>query len=289
MVWTLPGRVNDPVLQKKAILETSYGFSRTFNPRNIEFSWYPLWGQILSDLVADVPHLIVYPQFPVWVVHEDVDEDQDDGDDPEEVEEVVMDDQPEGEQDDTSLNDDDDDVEGVGTGNISFSSTIAVKDARGVVVDFAILSLTVVPEAEQKDRYGGWRITTASVGLLVEVKRFASRSLKGEELDLMILAQVEEAREDLVEQAGYLFLQDEKNTSVKCIAAAGPYWSGTTIYRTDIGGTIHRISAKDPDYRPSGKKTDRKPRWTKILRVDCAPSMARLYTLYTKLENLEDA
>ncbi|KAG1768022.1 hypothetical protein EV702DRAFT_1282455 [Suillus placidus] len=253
MAWTLPGHINNPVLQKKAILETSYAFSRTLNPRNVEFSWYPLWGQTLCDLVADVPDLIVAAQFPVWVVHEDNDaqEAQDDGDNPEEVEEEEV------------------------------AKVVVVKDQReqhavGIVVDFAILSLTAVPEAREKLRYGGWRITTVNVGLLVEVKR----SWNGK------FGDIAEAREDLIEQAGYLFLKDANKTSVMAIAAAGPYWSGTTINCADIERTIHRLSAKDPSYQPPGKESqDRLPRWNKILCIDGASSTARLRTVYMKLRD----
>jgi hypothetical protein len=204
-----------PLLPHKARLEMSYAFSRTFNPRNLEILWYPLWCQTLFDLVASVPNLIVAPQFPVWIIrHHDYEhEDADDGDDPEEIKEI------EGEEEHNEP-EEEEDYE-VGAGDISFTSTVPEKKAEGVLVDFAILSLRALPQPKEKLRYGGWRITGASVCLLVELKRFVSRSLKDDELNVEILAHVQEARSDLVKQAGYLFIKDKTKNSIMAIAAAG--------------------------------------------------------------------
>jgi hypothetical protein len=214
--WILPGRAINPVTKHKAILEKSFAFSRTFNPRNIEFHWYALWGQILSDLVADVPNLIVAPQFPVWFVQmEDDHEDEDDGDDPEEIDQLPPRNSPEA----------DDEEFGCAAGDVSFASTVPEKDADEVVVDFAILHLMAVAQPQQKVRYGGWRITEANIGLLVELKRFTSRSLKGEELEAGIDWKISEACNDLIVQAGHVFIQNPNKQYVYAIAASGicPY------------------------------------------------------------------
>ncbi|KAG2744211.1 hypothetical protein P692DRAFT_20744482 [Suillus brevipes Sb2] len=271
----------EPLLPHKARLETSYAFSRTFNPRNLEFLWYPLWCQTLFDLAASVPNLIVAPQFPVWIIrhHDNEHEDANEGDDPEEIEEIQGEEQhnepEEGDYED-------------GAGDISFASTVPEKKAEGVLVDFAILSLRAVPQPKEKLRYGGWRITGASVCLLVELKRFVSRSLKDDELNVKILAHVQEARSDLVKQAGYLFIKDKAKDSVMAIAAAGPFWSGATIHRDDIKLTMHILSANDPSYQPPGEKfVDRVPKWNKIIRLDgassAAASEARLRTVCKKM------
>src|SRR5258705_347386 len=76
--WILPGRKDVPTTRYKAILGTSFAFSYKFNPRNLEYHWYPLWDQTLSDMVWDVPNLIVAPQYPVWFVPQD---DEDGGED----------------------------------------------------------------------------------------------------------------------------------------------------------------------------------------------------------------
>ncbi|KAG1720481.1 hypothetical protein EDB19DRAFT_1964635 [Suillus lakei] len=192
--WILPGRVNNPVMRYKAILETSLAFSRTFNSRNIEFPWYALWNQTLCDLVADVPNLIVTPQFPVCIAAQC---------------KAVASKKP-----------DDNEDEG-GAGDISFASTVAEKHADSVVVDFVILNLTAQPQSGWKSRYGGWRIAAASVDLLVEVKRFASRSATGKAQEALIFEKIVEARGDLLNQAAHLFIQDSKKKSVLGIAAAG--------------------------------------------------------------------
>jgi hypothetical protein len=148
--WILPGRENDPVSRYKATLQKSFAFSRTFNPRNIEFYWYPVWDQILTNLVSDVANLIVAPQFPAWFVPEDDQEDVDgkdgdgDGDDPEEVEKHDMN----AENRDTiaiardSALPRDDDAGEFEAGNISFASTIPQNDAKSVIVDFTIVHVT---------------------------------------------------------------------------------------------------------------------------------------------------
>ncbi|KAG1864338.1 hypothetical protein F4604DRAFT_1905365 [Suillus subluteus] len=290
----------DQLLPRKTRLETSYAFSRTFNTRNMEFYWYPLWCQTLFDLVAGVPNLIVAPQFPVWIVkHNDQVEDADDGDDPDEVEELER--IAQGEQavaggmqvpsiDVEELGDHEPEI---GAGDISFASTVPEKDASSVLVDFAVVSLTAVPRSEEKLRYGGWRITAANTCLLVEVKRFASRSLKDDELDADIKLHIEEARNDVVAQAGYIFLQDETKDSIMVIAAAGPYWSGTTIHRGDVERTMDQLSSKDPSYRPPGEQLfDQEPNWNKILRLDgassTAASEARLRTICKKMREMGD-
>ncbi|KAG2113805.1 uncharacterized protein F5147DRAFT_679896 [Suillus discolor] len=289
----------DQLLPRKTRLETSYAFSRTFNSRNIEFYWYPLWCQTLFDLVAGVPNLIVAPQFPVWIIeHNDQVEGADDGDDPEEVEELEK--PAQGEHTgaggmqvlDNDVDDEDHEPE-VGAGDISFASTIPEKDARSVLVDFTVVRLTAVPQPEEKSRYGGWRITAANACLLVEVKRFASRSLKDDELDEDIKFHIDEARADILVQAGCVFLQDETKDSVMAIAAAGPYWSGATIHRDDVRDTMDHLSNSDPSYRPSGEQLlDRVPKWNKILRLDGASSTvaseARLRTICKKMREMED-
>jgi hypothetical protein len=306
--WILPGRRDNTAMRYKAILETSLAFSRIHNPRNIEYFWYPLWDQTLSDLVADVPNLVVAQQFPVWIVPaDDNHEDENGGDDPEEI--VVPVEEQEARRGSRMIKDknkdgDNGDLE-IGVGDISFASTVPEKDARGVLVDFAILNLTAVTQPLQKERYGGWRITAASVGLLVEVKRFPSRSLTGREQESQILESLAEAKNELIEQAGYLFLQDTNMDSVLAIAAtgnyyihisgvhthdlhfAGPYWSGTTICRGDVDETMRRLSAKDPSYLAPGKQgPDRKLKWNNALRIDVPRSRNRLRTIYNTLTNM---
>lgn len=241
--WNLPGRNNDPVMRYKAILDTYFAFSRTLNPRNIECPWYPLWTQTLSDLVAGIPNVIVAPQYAIWFMPVDVDpEDENDGDDPEEIQSP-----PQDEGRGVSEVPSEDDDQGNGASDISFASTIAEKHPEGVIVDFAILKLTAVtqPQPESKSRYGGWRITATSVGLLVEVEWFASRSRTGQTLKAAILEKIMEARAEL------------NKHSVLGIAAAGPCWYSAMIRRANVKEKIIRtLSTVDPSYQPPSQQPD---------------------------------
>lgn len=299
--WALPGRVINPVAKDKTILETSFAFSRTFNSRNIEFHWYALWAQILSDLVADVPNLIVVPQFPVWYVptkddDDDDDDDEDDGDEDDD-EDDDDDDEDEGDGDDPeeidllppgSSPEDEDEEFGCGAGDVSFASTVPQKDAEQVLADFSILHLKAAAQPQQMDRYGGWAITEVNIGLLVEVKRSASRSLEGQEQSEAISEKIKEACDDLITQAAHVFIQDLDKKYVYAIAASGPYWRGTTIHRTQVLGTMHFYADKDPSYQPPKEQpTDRKLRWNQIIRVDLPSSIKRLQTIYNNLKKMD--
>lgn len=179
-----------------------------------------MWGQALSDLVADVPNLIVAPQFPVWFIPEDDREVEGDdsliGDDPEEVE--CQDPKTEG-----AVHGGDDEL-GDHEGQeleLSFALTVPENDAKTALVDFALINVNGEPYKRQKSRYGGWKITEADVGVLVEIKRFTSRSLTGYEFEDKLQERVLEARDDLVVKAAYLFIQYPHKDYVLAIAASG--------------------------------------------------------------------
>ncbi|KAG2062842.1 hypothetical protein BDR04DRAFT_1164563 [Suillus decipiens] len=283
--WALPGQEHDPVQRYAAILQNSLGYSRTFNPRNLEFYWYPLWGQTLFDLVANVPNLIVAPQFPIWIVplddtNTEVESDED-GDDPEEVTLQTATGTTQTPAIELHSNDDNDSIhEG-----ISMALTNPAPDAKGVVVDFAILRIGAQDESQHKRRYGGWRITEVDIGLLVEVKRYPSRGLAGGDLVEQLRARIDEAIEDLIEQAGFLFLENTRRHSVLAIAAAGPYWCNATIQRADVKGVLGRISTRDPSYSEQSKGRST-VKWSNIIRLGLARSNDRLRTVHNRLVEL---
>ncbi|KAG1872405.1 hypothetical protein DFJ58DRAFT_910696 [Suillus subalutaceus] len=265
--WILPGR-------------TSLAFSRTLNPRNVEFLWYPLWDQTLSDLVADVSNLIVAPQFPVWFVPVDDPEGENDGDDPEEILVQPFEKEDSDSESAASENQDDHEQFGIGAGRHLFHID---RPGEGCCQRHSVAQ----PQPVLKARYGGWRITAASVGLLVEVKRFCSRSLAGDELEAEILSRVVEASADLVNQAAHVFLQDPNRNSMLALAAAGPYWRSAKIHRTEVYGTMHNLATKDPNYQAPGEhRPDREPKWNSIIRVDLARSRDRLRTIHNNLVNM---
>ncbi|KAJ8579486.1 hypothetical protein M405DRAFT_886440 [Rhizopogon salebrosus TDB-379] len=298
--WVLPGRKSNPVRQYKSILQKSFAYSRTFNPRNIEFYWYPVWDQTLSDLVSDVANLVVAPQFPVWFVPQDdqdsedeVNEDDDgDGDDPEEVETHNPNTKNSAPAAGNSTFSGDDDAGEFEAGNISFASTVPQNNARSAIADFAIIHVTGQRQPKLKNRYGGWRITGAKVGLLVEVKRFARRSLTGKEFNEELELEVAPACDDLLEQAAHLFLQPENKDqdAVLAIAAAGPFWCNTKIYRANVKSLMRRLSQKDPTYNLEEDlaEWDRDPQvqWSNMLRLDIVRSNDRLHTIYKSLKGM---
>jgi len=296
-------RSNAPILHYKAILEKSFAFSRTFDPRNLEYHWYPLWNQTLSDLVSRVPNLIIAPQYPLWFVPQGDEEIEDDGNsddenDPEEVKASIR-----GSRTESTVLEGDDDDQVVADMSFASESTMPEKYAKSVIVDFAIINLGGVPlQQKQNTHYGGWRITRADVGLLVEVKRFASRSLTpaSAELEKALELRISEAGDDLINQAAHLFLQDEGKDFVLAIAAAGNssthvhrthhdhhsllglYWRSTKIYRDDVKETMIDIQELDPTYQVHARK-DVRLEWSSLLRLDLAQSNDHLQTIYNSL------
>ena len=305
--WILPGRKDAPITRYKAILEKSFAYSRTFNQRNPEYNWYSLWNQTLSDLVSDIPNVIVAPQYPVWFIpqnDEEIEEDEGDGDgnDPEEIEVTIGGSHHSRHAECTLLEVDDED--GVDA-DVSFASTTPEKDAKSVIVDFAIINLSAVPlhQPRQKVRYGGWKITQANVGLLVEIKRFVSRGLTDAESKKALEGRIIEAHDDLVTQAAHLFLQDEGKDSVLAIAAAGIssmhfrhtchdsypliglYWCSTKISRGDVKKSMRTFRELDTTYQGSDSNIDNEElKWSSLLRLDLARSNDRLHTIYKSLK-----
>jgi len=286
-------------MRYKAILETSFAFSYTFNPRNLEYHWYPLWNQTLSDMVSDVPNVIVAPQYPIWFVPQDDEvgnederdkdddkeyEDDGSGGDPEEVPIVSEGELLPGEG--TAVLEDDNDGEDMG--EVSFALTVPEKDARGVIVDFAVINLGGVPLKQPggKMRYGGWRITAANIGLLVEIKSFVSRRLTSAELEKEIGAEIPVACDDIVKQAAYLFLQDPNKESVLAIAAVGHWWCNTKINRGDVNHIMQLLAEKDPSFQVNFGPAVVPLKWTKVLRLGVAPSNDRLRTIYNSLKSI---
>ncbi|KAG2075186.1 hypothetical protein BDR04DRAFT_1092050, partial [Suillus decipiens] len=138
----------------------------------------------------------VAPPFPLLYVS--IDDDHEDEDDENDLEEITMQEDEDDGDNGEKMQEDKDDGEGEGEDNISLALTILGKGAHSVFVDFAILNLTAVAQAQKRHCYGGWKITAVSVGLLVEVKHFPSRSLEGPDLEAQILRWVTEVQNNLI-------------------------------------------------------------------------------------------
>ncbi|KIJ67408.1 hypothetical protein HYDPIDRAFT_108162 [Hydnomerulius pinastri MD-312] len=314
--WNLPGRsgLGSPGTNTfKSTLARSLGFSRTFNDRNLEYLWYPLWCSTLVDLVADSPNLIVAPQHPVYFSIHDLEvwevdqglEEEPEGDTPEEVEipgsggqandstggePAAMDIAPANPDNvldvlrahgDSAFGEDDTfDAEN----EISFS-TVAGFGVSEVHVDYAVLHVKAIPSNEVPDRYYGWRITELSVPVIVEEKRFPSRSLTGERQRRLIYNKIFEAAHQLYEQASHLFFRHPEMQAVTAIAASGPYWSDLLIHRNDVSHFMPAVANNVPRRRlPFSKEQDLL--WSVPLCLDVPQSTARLRTIYERLRQL---
>ncbi|KAG2738102.1 hypothetical protein P692DRAFT_20956929 [Suillus brevipes Sb2] len=263
---------------REPILERSYAFSYWFNPRNIEYYWYPLWAQTLFQLAENIPttSMIMAPQFPMIRDHGGVsDEIVEEGKtvlDPDELEETKHD----------GIQDTSEPLDPAGDSDLDTSvETIPVKNAKGVVVDFVIINLGTEEAKQKTNRNGGMDVIVEDVILLVEVKRFASRSLNGLELNKQIREQLMEAKADLCRQAAHLFLLDEVKESVLAICAAGPYWSETKIFRKDIEATLARLSKikKSDDVNLK----DRQLKWGRPMRIGSDSSNKNLLKIRHEL------
>ncbi|KAG1732986.1 hypothetical protein EDB19DRAFT_1242771 [Suillus lakei] len=112
----------------------------------------------------------------------------------------------------------------------------SVSPWRGTLA-FAVVSLTAVSQSFAME--GGEYLWLVTACLPVDVKRFASRSLKNDEPDADIKLYIDEARSDLVVQVGLFFIQDETKDSIMVIATAGKSYMPhicTTYHDCHIAG-----------------------------------------------------
>jgi len=299
--FQLPGRNRaapiDPEINIfKATLAKSLAFSRTFNNRNLEFPWYPCWGSTLFDLVADRSNLIVAPQHPLYFSDEDIErwgddmgsETAEEGCDPYESEgpppTIAA---PHGPVPPPvlSTNITLDDYEYMECDPDASFSTTPGRRVSEVYVDYAIIHVDA-SSCETPARYSGWQITQMSVPLLVEQKRFASRSLGGPELMRSIKGCISEAICQLHQQAAHLFVVDIEATSVMAIGACGPYWSDMIIERNNIPNIIEQVTmgkTMSKAHLTAEVKANLFARWTEPLLLDTPESNIRFHNIYERL------
>ncbi|KIJ09406.1 hypothetical protein PAXINDRAFT_157890 [Paxillus involutus ATCC 200175] len=293
----------------KAALAKSLAFSRTFNERNLEYMWYPSWCLTLVDLVADCPNLIVAPQYPLYYSADALDkwqremgiEDEEEGCDPDDGEfdpddEEVDPNAEEFDLDDEEVDPDYEEVPAVRGRATAFAGppvrapSHSIEPEEDVSMDFeddgSVATIPGRGGEDDNDRYGGWRITEVSVPLIVEEKRFPSRSLSGPALATRIKGHIADAMYQLHQQAAHLFLSDSKPQSVMVIGACGPYWSNTTIDRGNIDNIMDVLAGPISKKRLAEKVESILLRWSKPLCLDVARSNARLGTVYDRLRAL---
>ncbi|KAI0948215.1 hypothetical protein AcW1_009790 [Taiwanofungus camphoratus] len=165
----------------------------------------------------DMPNFIVSPQYPIWITEDAVKkiaEDAEDGDDLEENSVGVFADSYT-EDVPTEISEESD--EEVGDSSFSTSGTSPASDSSSRLVDYAIVRVEADPidgPQGQKIRYDRWHITWEKVVLLVEQKRYPSRSLSQAQLQVELRKRLNEAWNDLEAQAAHLFLKDPSMDSV---------------------------------------------------------------------------
>ncbi|GLB34711.1 hypothetical protein LshimejAT787_0202760 [Lyophyllum shimeji] len=301
MAFSFPG--TNRVTTLRGILTRSLAYSRTYNTRNLEHYWYPCWNHTLVDLTADNSRLLVAPQFPLYISpHADIDDQQETNQDGDEE----VDDSPRGEGEG---GDEGPWIEGaasLGTtpqvgaqpqadseelmADLSFSTAATTPDAKAVarVTDFAILHISPQQSTALPRRYEGYRVDRLTVPLILEEKRFPSRSLAGDAFTDKLKTRVREAQEAAVFQVALLFRKFPAMQSVMVIAAAGPYWTNTTFRRSPTG----RLSAEEfqkamriDDFAEIYRTVDHR-RWSKALRLNTSESTHRFRAIYNNLAKL---
>ncbi|KAH7903488.1 hypothetical protein BJ138DRAFT_1107629 [Hygrophoropsis aurantiaca] len=299
------------------MLAKSFGFSRTFNTRNIEFFWYSLLLHALVDLTSDLPGLLIFPQFPAYVNEEfyathlqgDIEGDEDrgieniegfdvalnldhniqlardiEGDEDNILENLEgfdalnLDDQvaPETLDDeiDTFLNNPEQDF------STASMHTIPARKAKGVLTDYALIyTLTKEDPKGHSARYGGIRITRAKVTLIVEQKRFCSRSLDTAAAEKAMTRLLAMAQQQASDQAAYFFIQYPDTKEIIALAVCGPFWRNATLTPAHVAQRIAEIK-RDPN---ANLVLETPEVWRRALRLDLKDSRNRFGQIHEEL------
>ncbi|OCH88178.1 hypothetical protein OBBRIDRAFT_108752 [Obba rivulosa] len=285
----------------KGILARSLGFSRTHNPRNLEFLWYPLWAHVLAQLFLEVDTIFIAPQFPVWLSpsrKQDEDEEGElDGEDWE-ADMAAIDAEEDEEEEDAgdppAINPQDCDDEDVpAISSASSNPTVAEPEATSQIIDTAVISIdaeTVLHEQvteQQKIRYGGLRVDAVAVPLIVENKDFVHRHYSGEELRQAIVAKVADMSIQMRMQAAYILCRYPVMEYVYAIAAVGPYWCSTRMVRK-VKLTVEQLhqirmgESELPEFEMV-QDTVKMSKWSVPLLLGTDASTARLNRLKQKV------
>ncbi|KAH7903297.1 hypothetical protein BJ138DRAFT_1120527 [Hygrophoropsis aurantiaca] len=252
----------------KAFLARSFGYSRKFNERNIEFFWYPIFNHALVDLVSGLPNFVVAPQFPAHVTAEWLDEHgyNDDDDEPQ-VEEAE-------DGDDFNVIDIADASGSVPRflrilprnllADLSISSTTTTPghDVDGVVTDFAVI-------------YLGGRIRKYS-------KRYGHFDIEEGDAAIRALTRaIEKAKNQALIQAAYFFVKFPKTKQITAIAAVSLYWTSAKLTEDHVATHMELIKGRTP---PAVE--DQQAPWLEVVPLDYASSRNRLKTIHNELAAL---
>ncbi|KII88066.1 hypothetical protein PLICRDRAFT_92893 [Plicaturopsis crispa FD-325 SS-3] len=283
-----PGDVRQALLRSAA-------YSRTLNPRNIEHLWYPLYDEVLRNLIGDIPTLVVAAQYPVWLNPTGAraaaapanlgaeEEGPRDGDAPDEGFQVYFGPEPptaDGAPDDG----DDGGEEMMEPGSISVAATAPAH--RGAAFpDFAIVRLLPV-DASDHWRYEGWRIAAVEPQIFVEQKRYISRSLPNSGHAEAFRVRFLEAEMDLLRQTCIAFVEHPSTTKIMGLSSSGPFWrTAWFTFRSQRKRSDPKLATaiRDQDYTQLAKFV-RIDGWTDAAKIGSQYSDERFHRIRRRFE-----
>ncbi|EMD36977.1 hypothetical protein CERSUDRAFT_73989 [Gelatoporia subvermispora B] len=234
----LPGRLK-AFFGMKGIFARSLGYSRKFNPRNLEFMWYPLWGHAIHETFRDMENVLVAHQFPIWLDPSEWPDLTNLGEDehqerPEDsagpsahAERVIRTKIPFGTKEDA--------VGGPSPSeSISFLSkgiTAPLRNASSQIIDTAVLVVEAIPVEDSIRRYGGYRVSELWVPIIIEIKKCLRRHYTAEEMEAQTSGHVATMEAQIYTQAAYVFAKFRRMQELVAIAGVGDYWCHATIRR----------------------------------------------------------
>ncbi|SRR5258707_10814656 len=176
--------------------------STNFNPRNLEFLWYPFWNRVASRIAAkiDIERCTVGPQYPLWRLWSEDEEDLGqisiitDGTDRNDLESGDVDME---EAEDSDMEDNPSDT------TLSTINETLLDKARSRITDFALLywienaGINVYGDDEADEVFA---IEREYIPILIEVKRAPSRKLDGNDRTTKFNRLMFRAQEDVFRQ-----------------------------------------------------------------------------------------
>jgi len=211
--------------------------SANFNPRNLEFLWYPFWNRVASRIAAkiDIERCAVGPQYPLWRLWSEDEEDLGqifiiaDGTDNVDMEEAEDDD----------MEDTEDNTGDLGDITLSTINETLLDKARSRITDFALLywienaRINVYRDDEADELFA---IEREYIPILIEVKRAPSRKLEGNDRATKFNRLMFRAQEDVFRQ-----VSEDCNSEVPRWFTISPYYDRHYISSQAVGGAISKV------------------------------------------------
>ncbi|KAJ3861778.1 hypothetical protein EV359DRAFT_66195 [Lentinula novae-zelandiae] len=232
----------------------SRGHSTTFNRRNLEHDWYPVWNEVFIDIKALLSNVYVYPQYFLWLrdsknlspalrrkMLEHLDPNEDGvTHDLDDADRALL--PLQADLDDFDLSKSLSSLDAI-DGDTSFGSTITVSgSSKDLKPDFSFMHLTSVPLGEDRanSEYAANRADRKILHechfALCEVKGAPSRNVPEPERLEERAAAFLAAQEDLAMYANLYFLANGGLRREKLLlwACVGALWAWTFVSREEV-------------------------------------------------------